>query len=774
MERCDFASITNLIRSDLLDGSFQNQLDFVECLFQGYEEETESYFDMGLVSKWLNGLSKPSPAMAQYYRTHAHAKELAITIEDVILPSLSDSAMTVQNLYALLIGDTTISENKKSELSAFYPCKDHRAEAIFLTELLVFGMNRPFVARDIRKPNLLPSGRLSPVVLDYIIDGGVPSPCRHFCGRETELAALHDALIRHRVIFVQGIPGIGKSELIKAYAKAHKKEYTNILYLIYSGSLKQDIADLMFADDRAEDDENMRFRKHNRFLRTLKEDSLLIIDNFELEPARDELLDVVLKYRCRIVFTTRSIMDGQFCLPVQEISDTEQLFQMVTKLYSGAEKHRREVVQIIEAVHRHTFAVELAARLLETGILKPRAVLKKLCTEKASFDSADKIGVTKDGKRTKATYYDHIHTLYGLFRLSTAKKEIIRNLTLIPLTGIPARLLGEWMKLSDLNDVNELVEMGFVQSTRGRRLSLHPMMQEVTISELPPSMTACRIMLKSIRLAKATHGTDLPYHKLMFEVVENAVELAEKDDLSFYYLVLQDVFMQMEDYHYESGMRLLLCEMERIIREPTLDTPYNRAILCNCRFFLEKDDTDKAIATLKTALDDLSVIQIGNALLAANLNANLGSLYRQKKDNIRARIYMEKAMEIQEQFGLYARHDSLIQCLNYATLLCELGESERGLRGVQKLERMLLSEGGSGSSDHALVIETMAIIYLTQSNFPQAQDHFYRSMQMYATLWADDPQLIADKMNEIRGLYSMVGYDVPPIIQALLPQAASS
>lgn len=65
--------------------------------------------------------------------------------------------------------------------------------------------------------------------------------------------------------------------------------------------------------------------------------------------------------------------------------------------------------EIIHTVHGHTFAVELAARLLEVGILEPDQLLEKLRTEKAAMDSKDKVSAKKDGKSKKATYYTHIH-----------------------------------------------------------------------------------------------------------------------------------------------------------------------------------------------------------------------------------------------------------------------------------------------------------------------------------------------------------------------------
>ena len=363
MERCDFASVAAIIRADLLDGNFKNQVAFAECLFASYVEAKGNFFDMGLVNKWLNGLAKPSPEITTFYSDAAQRGELAITLEDAILPCVSDSSMVAQNVYALLVGDASVSENKKAELCGRYPCKSAADEAAFIADVLVFGMARPFVARDIRKPSLPSSGSLSPLLGDFVTDEGVPKPCRHFCGRDKELATLHAALIQNGKVFLHGIPGVGKSEIAKAYAKEHKKEYTNILYITYTGDLKRDIADLIFADDLPGEDEGERFRKHNRFLRTLKEDTLLIIDNFNTTATRDAVLDVVLKYRCRVLFTTRSALPGQCCVLVEEIDDVETLFQLAAKFYADAEASRAIVEQIIETVHRHTLAVELAARL---------------------------------------------------------------------------------------------------------------------------------------------------------------------------------------------------------------------------------------------------------------------------------------------------------------------------------------------------------------------------------------------------------------------------
>ena len=196
--------------------------------------------------------------------------------------------------------------------------------------------------------------------------------------------------------------------------------------------------DLDFADDMPDESDDTRFKRHNRFLRSLREDTLLIVDNFNVTASQDQFLDVMLKYRCRILFTTRSRYENHISLEVGELNP-DTLLELVGKFFPEAERKRDEIKEIIALLHGHTFAVELAARLLANGLLKPKALLTKLQKEKAALYADDKIGTTKDGRNKKATYYDHIHSLFSLYKLTGSEQEIMRCITLIPANGISSR-----------------------------------------------------------------------------------------------------------------------------------------------------------------------------------------------------------------------------------------------------------------------------------------------------------------------------------------------
>ncbi|MBQ9346920.1 MAG: hypothetical protein IJT94_06190, partial [Oscillibacter sp.] len=155
MERCDFASITAILRRHLMEGSFQNQVCFVNTLFESYICENGADFDNGLLNKWLNGLAKVSVPIGQFYNdSPKYRSELAETLRDSVFSRMADSSMAVREVHALLLRDTSVSDRVKADM-CYRLCGDDveiTDEADFLADALIFGIvRRPFVPRDIRK-----------------------------------------------------------------------------------------------------------------------------------------------------------------------------------------------------------------------------------------------------------------------------------------------------------------------------------------------------------------------------------------------------------------------------------------------------------------------------------------------------------------------------------------------------------------------------------------------------------------------------------------------
>ena len=757
MDRCDFSSIMTCLKNHISESNQMSQPEFLYEVFEDFMNSPENKdfsFDNGLVCRWMTGQAKISPKISTYYAKPSKQEKLAETIHQNLLPLMTDCNKALQDVYTLFMQDATVSEAKKNKLALLYKPADSRL--LFLAKLITFGMERQFVKRDTKNQKLIAGGALSPVVLDYIMDSEVPRPCRHFVGRKEELGKLHTMLEENSKVFLYGIAGIGKSELAKAYAKQYKKYYTNILYVEYSGDLHQSVTDMDFTDDLPEDNEEERFRKHNRFLRSLKDDTLLIIDNFNVTVTQDSFLSVVLKYRCRILFTTRSKFDGHCILQLKEIWEPSCLFQLTSAFYSEAEEHRTLVEEIIETVHRHTFAVELAAKLLENGILPPEQLLEKLREEKASLENEDKISAIKDGQNNKATYYNHIHTLFSLYSISQEQQDIMRDLCFLPPAGISARIFADWLGLTTLNDINDLIETGFVQANTRHTISLHPMIQEIALSETRPSITSCHTLLDSLQKICLMHGMEVSYYKKLFQTVENVIHLIEKDDISKYLLFLEDVFPYMEKYLYQKGMKEIIRELKQLLKGNNHGTSSDRALLLDYQATVETKP-EKAIKLEKEALAQIKEITETNAHLVSNLHANLGGLYRMNGQTELAKEHMEKGILLLEQNNLLYTNDSIPQINNYAALLTEMQESERAMSALQKLAQIIKHYNSDHCLDYAQVQESMGNICLITANISQAKSHFKKAMKIYENVWADEPELIEEKYQEIQELYPQIG-----------------
>ena len=768
LDRCDFSSISTYLKNHISESNQMSQPDFLYELFEDFMNDpaNEDFsMDNGLVCRWLTGQAKISPKISSYYSKSGNQKKLAETIHQNLLPLIPDCNMAMQDIYTLFMQDDTISDAKKKNLASLY--KPASSRLLFLAKLISFGMERQFVKRDTRNQKLIAGGALSPIVLDYIMDSEVPKPCRHFLGRDKELEELHAMLEENLHVFLYGIAGIGKSELAKAYAKQYKKHYTNILYVEYTGDLHQDITDMDFIDDPPEISEQERFQRHNRFLRSLKSDTLLIIDNFNVTATQDNFLSVVLKYRCQILFTTRSNLNEYCTFQLKEINDINTLFQLTSIFYSDADKHRSTVEKIIETVHYHTFAVELAAKLLENGISTPNQLLAKLQEERASLDNEDKIRIIKDGQSSKATYYSHIHTLFSLYALSQKQQDIMCNLCFLPSTGISARIFAKWLELPTLNEINDLIETGFVQTTTRHTISLHPMIQEIALSETKPSVNICHILLDSLQKICLMHGIEVDYYKKLFQTIGNIIELIEKDDMPKYLLFLENVFPYMDNYNYQKGMREIIQELKNLLKHKDIGTDSDRALLLDFQATLEIKP-EKAIKLEKDAIALIKEITEENAHLASNLHSNLGGLYRMNGYPDLAREHMEKGLFLLEQYNLLYTHDGIPQFTNYAMFLAEQQAPEKGISVLQKLSKGIKEYNSDCCLDYATVQESLATIYLMTANLPKAKTHFKRACKIYEKIWADEPEMIKAKYQEIQELYPQIGFFIGKNLSGLL------
>ena len=153
----------------------------------------------------------------------------------------------------------------------------------------------------------------------------------------------------------------------------------------------------------------------------------------------------------------------------------------------------------------------------------------------------------------------------------------------------------------------------------------------------------------------------------------------------------------------------------------------------------------------------LSEVTTENALLAANLHANLGGLYKQTGKLELAKQHMEAGISLLEQYGLVPYHDSIPQISNYAVLLTDMGEPQLGLSALQKLSRVIREYNSDVSGDYAFIQEAMGNICLLTGDVLQATTHFKKALAVYEMLFDAEPELIEEKKQDILETYTQAG-----------------
>ena len=146
----------------------------------------------------------------------------------------------------------------------------------------------------------------------------------------------------------------------------------------------------------------------------------------------------------------------------------------------------------------------------------------------------------------------------------------------------------------------------------------------------------------------------------------------------------------------------------------------------------------------------------------------LGGLYRMNGHPDLAREHMEKSISLLDQFNLLHINDSIPQIANYAMFLTKQQEPERGISELQKLSGIIKEYHSDDCLDYAKVQETLGTIYLMTANLPQAKTHFKRAFKIYEKIWADEPEMIEAKYQEIQELYPQIGFCIGKNLSGLL------
>ena len=723
---------------------------FYDCLYNMDLFEKEDFEKNVTYSRWCTGERLIPKEILSFY-DNCGFDGIQNNIHEDVIPNLINVTATRKLLLKLVADSVDVIGTEKAD--EFAGITD---DAELITALIRYA-----ILNDHDSKHTL----LSPDLSDNLLSNRLPSANRCFIGRKEELKAVAKALQEHNLVFITGTAGMGKSELAKTYAKKNEKKYTNIIHLFYDGDLKKCIDHMEFSDDTTDMSEEMLFDKHMRILKKLHSDSLIIIDNFNVLPKEDAFFKEFIKLNCKILVTSRCNISQYKTVKISEMDADTELVELFYKHCPSAKNSEDVVKDIIQTVGCHTLTVCLSALSLTASSMEPEEMLAELRSCGLNIASGEDVELYKDSVFTDGLMIEHLRRLLQLGKLSNHQLDILRNLSLLPVAGILKNSFKNWMRLDNIADVNHLIKYGFInEDTDNKKISLHPLLQEVIAIETIPTVTACRTLLNSLHLVCLAHGLELRRPENIIAALISVSERIIIDDGAYFLLFLQDMFPYLDKYLVSDYLPKLTDRISYLMEEYKLDSPCDRALLLDYKAecFLLKKDYGNAVKKREKAINIMEKLHTKDsdtrtANLLSNLYNNLSNTYLLMKRENEAAKALRTAFDIRMEYahlGLTKSHDSLQQMMNLINILLLAKDVDNAKIVLEQYETLVLDHLSDTSLDYGTCKLSRGIIDMMEGTPESAEVNLLAAESIIGNAVGTDNDYMKTTYRYLNNLYA--------------------
>ena len=315
------------------------------------------------------------------------------------------------------------------------------------------------------------------------------NPKTVFCGREEILNDIKTKFDNgEHVIFLQGIGGIGKTEIAKQYAKRNREDFDIIIYATYNDSIVSLVnsdatfkIEPLFQKFDQEDDISFFNRKLALLNKITDERTLVIIDNFDTK--EDEHFIDILKTNFKLIVTTRNSYYSRNATafkiePIDSIQDLKNIFMQNYEGFAVSEDDEK-LEELIELVNRHTYTIELVAQHMENSGQTVSEMIEML---KAKGIASLNEEISSSNKQFIA--YETLLKMFDIFNLNEEEKKILAFLSLMPVTGVKGVDFVKWMNIKSTKTIVDLSKRSWINSNNNI-IYVHPIIRDVVRHKLP-------------------------------------------------------------------------------------------------------------------------------------------------------------------------------------------------------------------------------------------------------------------------------------------------
>ena len=344
---------------------------------------------------------------------------------------------------------------------------------------------------------------------EYSLKSNYSLSVSNFIGRKDELKKLEEDLNKYGKVFVKGMGGIGKSELVKRYINDHKEEYKTIIFAVYENNLIETInRDDYFnisnfsrrLDENGKSEENEVYfkRKLEKINQITDEKTLIVIDNFDV--LDDPNLKDVLTGNYHLIFTTRNDFK-QYKLPILEVTpmtNMDDLLDLFKETYEIKinDEDIPVITNIIELIGRHTLTVQLIASVMQEMRIKPAKMFERL--KEHGVDNTIQGEVTHN-MQNYDSIFQCLSVLFKISDLTDDEKNVLKLMSLFPVSGVE---FEDFMELCEIENgllINKLIKRSFILHDYSLdKISLHPLISGLVEQEMPITIDEASTLIHNV------------------------------------------------------------------------------------------------------------------------------------------------------------------------------------------------------------------------------------------------------------------------------------
>ena len=512
-----------------------------------------------------------------------------------------------------------------------------------------------------------------------------------FIGRKKELNELDNELNNYGKVFLTGMGGIGKSEIVKKYIMNNKDKYNNIIFAVYEKDLVSTFLNDNFfyidgfkkkmTDNGEESDEEFFIRKLDYIKKTTDDKTLIVIDNFDTDD--DPHLKDVLDGNYNIIFTTRNNFK-KLKLPIIEISsmdDINDLLELFKNNYELPIKDEDKdiIIDIINYLEGHTLAISLIATVMNESRIKPSKMLDNLKEKGISSNIKGEVNYLQ---KDYDSIYSCISLVFDLSTLSDGDKNILKNMSFFPVSGVNFEDFMDLCEIDDGYEINKLIRKNIIKHDYTTDvISLHPLIESVVVNELNPSIKDAHILMKNL----ASKHRDfmpkeamkfIPYIKTLYYKFPNFT-IDEVD----YYFKFAKIHGEINDLETAREINYKIIDVYKSLEEIPINKLY--AVYRELEYMYYKEyKYNEAINTILEAYEYVKDTEYYSLIF--NVHDALAAIYVDNGEKEKALIHSDESFKIYNEYKMNDTQKLYYMYLYRAKILLAYKKYDEALETANK------------------------------------------------------------------------------------------